>query len=165
MSFFRDDKVVQIHQYEKLNTMGRVFEVGDITDKSVVIRDAKSKVAIAAIDINDFEKYFVREDKRVWTDWCNINDEYGNIIARFRTNRKKVQVVTNTGSKGESSCNNGDMFNLNIGIRIAYLRARRKYYQKNNQSYTTAMIQNENQIKDIESQIESIIKTNVKSKE
>ena len=121
MNVVRYDKVTLIQEYSNLRKIGETYEVANITDTSVVIRDVISKIAIAAIDIDSFDNYF-QKTITGWTKWGVLN-ESDNIIGYYRTNGKKVQVKTINGSRGEASCNKMDNFNLNTGIQIAYNRS------------------------------------------
>ena len=52
-----------------------------------------------------------------------VND---NSVVFYRTNGVKVQVKSVSNVVGTACCNSGDIFNLYIGIRIAYLRIQNK---------------------------------------
>ena len=45
MKIFRNDKVILIKEYDKLKMVGSEYEVANITDTSVVLRDAIRKIA------------------------------------------------------------------------------------------------------------------------
>lgn len=127
-SVLRNDKVVLIKEYENFKVVGKVFEVANITDTSIVLRDVNTKIAIGSISIDDFDMYFKKgTDKRSWTPWTHIKDGKGDLIAFYRTNYKKVQVRTLDGYRSESSCNKKeDEFNLFFGINLAYMRCKQK---------------------------------------
>lgn len=125
MNILKNDKFMLIEAIERLNKVGEIYEVGNVTNTSIVMRDAKTKVAIGAVDIDDFSKYFKKpEEVKTWTKWCAMTNPLGEIIAFYRTNGKKVQVRNNhlKTVRGEASCCKDDEFNLAFGIRLAYAR-------------------------------------------
>ena len=157
MNVFRNDKLVLMKVFGNMQTVGETYEVGNITDTSIVLRDAKSKIAIAAIDINDVDEYFEKpENMRGWTPWQRLVDQIGNTIAFYRTNRKKVQVRTVDGYRGESTCNKADEFNLYFGLCLAMNRCKikmmkdiEKDYEKSLNSVIHDMYDTENDIKNM----------------
>lgn len=122
----RNDKVTLTQEFGKLKLVGEVFEVGDITDKAIIIRDMRTKVALAAVDIDKFDSYF-KVNPMGWLPWTNLNDMSGATIGSYRTNGKKVQVRMNNGIKAEATCNKTDKFNLRAGISIAMNRCQIKF--------------------------------------
>lgn len=127
MNIFRNDRVALIKEFGNMKTVGEVFEVANITDTAVILRNASSKIAVGAIDIVDFEQYFKKpEDVKSWTKWHGLMDNKGNTIAFYRTNFKKVQLRTPDGIQAEACCNKCDEFNLFFGIQLAMLRCKDK---------------------------------------
>lgn len=125
-TIFRNDKVVLIKELDEMSTVGQEYEVANITDTAVVLRDTTTKIAVGAICIDDFDKYFAKYLKaKKWTDWTKliVND---NSVVFYRTNGVKVQVKSVSNIIGTACCNSGDIFNLYVGIRIAYLRMQNK---------------------------------------
>lgn len=57
-SIFRNDKVALLKEYEVLKQVGEIYEVANITTDMVVLRDRITKIAVGAIKIEDFDKYF-----------------------------------------------------------------------------------------------------------
>ena len=128
MNIYRGDKFILIKEFnEKLN-VGETYEVGNITETSVIIRDLNTKIALAAIEIDSFEEYFVKpEQSRKWTPWQNMINRDGDHIGFYRTNHKKVQVRSVEGYRAESSCHSEDVFNLRHGLTLANLRCSEKH--------------------------------------
>ena len=125
-TIFRNDKVVLIKEFDKMSTVGQEYEIANITDTAVVLRDVTTKIAVGAICIDDFDKYFAKSLKsKKWTAWTKliVND---NSVVFYRTNGVKVQVKSVSNVIGTACCNSGNIFNLYIGIRIAYLRMQNK---------------------------------------
>ena len=136
MSIIRNDKVVLMKPFDTLQTVGETYEVANITDTAVVLRDAKTKIAVCAVNINDIDGYFAKpEDVKGWTSWQRLVDQTGNTIAFYRTNYKKVQVKTVDGVRGEATCNKCDEFNLYAGIQIAWKRAENKILEQVRRDY------------------------------
>lgn len=137
-ALFRNDKVVLLKEYDDLKQVGATYEVGNFTDKMVILREVKTKIAVGAIPLVDFYEYFEKkEDVRFkFTKWTALGDTTtDDTIAMYRTNHKKVQVmlpIEYNGSfiRAEASCNKGDDFDLWFGIRLAYARAKVKEHQK-----------------------------------
>lgn len=141
MNILKNDKFMLIEAIEKLNKVGEIYEVGNVTNTAVVMRDARTKVAVGAVDIDDFGKYFKKaEEVRTWTKWCAMNNPLGEIIAFYRTNGKKVQVRMShlETIRGEASCLKGDEFNLAFGIRLAYARCVDKELTKAESEFESA---------------------------
>lgn len=159
MTVLKGEKLYLIHEFGSFKQLGTCMEVANITDTSVVLRHDKTKVAITAIDIKDLDKYFTK-NKNKWSDWSNLIDETGELIGTYRTNHKKVQVRTLFKKfMGESSCNVSDKFNINFGIRMAYLRARTKFVLSEIEKYNK-------ELNDIKSEMDSMMNyINSKSKE
>lgn len=124
MNVMRNDKVVLTKAFDNLKKVGSAFEVANVTDTKVVLREVTSKVAVGAIDIEDFEEYFTKpEEFKGWTEWVSLMDGAGNVIAHYRVNgKKKVQVRTPDGYRAEANCCEADEFNVFFGIRLAYER-------------------------------------------
>lgn len=127
MNIFKGDKIVLVKEFtDKLN-IGETYEVGNLTDTSVIVRDVMTKVALVAIDIDNFAEYFVKpEQARKWTPWQSMVNRDGSHIGFYRTNQKKVQVRSMEGYRAESSCHATDEFSLRIGLNLANLRCTEK---------------------------------------
>lgn len=157
MNIIRNDKVVLIQEFDKLNSVGMTYEVANITDNVVVLRDAKSKIAVCAIDIEDFDKYFKRFDEartKMWTKWQGIADIDGNVIAFYKTNWKKIKVKTVDGFRAETTCCKDDEFNLAFGVNLAIIRCKVKRLKQTQKDFETSLecirndlIESENMIK------------------
>ena len=132
MSIMRGDKVVLIKEHAKMKMVGATVEVGNITETSVVLRNPITKVAIAAVSIDEFYDYFKHELNN-WTSWTElmiIDGIYSQTIGWYRTNYKKVQVKLNNGVRAEATCNKTDQFNLYLGVNLAINRCNRKTLEK-----------------------------------
>ena len=149
MNILKGERVTLTRTMEKLNLVGQTFEVANITETSVVIRDVKTKIAVAAISIDDFDNYFVKDNVNHWIPWTPLVDVKGNVIAFYRTNGKKVQVKIQNKC-GEASCNlkTNDKFDLYFGIQLAYLRCQNKCLVDIRKNYQTAIKQIEGNIRE-----------------
>lgn len=128
MIILKNDKVVLIKEFGNLQTVGETYEVANITDTAIVIRDVSTKIAVGAVDISDFYKYFKKPDEvKGWTEWKEIRDADDDIFF-YRTNQKRVQVKSLDNIRAESSCNqkDNDEFNLHFGLTLAYLKCKNK---------------------------------------
>lgn len=63
-----------------------------------------------------------------WTDWTVIEDD--SMMGMYKTNHKKVRVKLSDDFVGESCCSKFDEFDLDFGIRMAYLRCMAKMWKK-----------------------------------
>lgn len=134
MPILRGDKIILVKTYDKINQIGNVFEVADITTGGlVIVRDNKTKVAVGAIEADELFKYFTKKEevKNQWTEWNRMLDPFGSTVGFYRTNFKKVQVKIpnkDTGYyKAEACCNlKEDDFNIGFGINLAYIRCLNK---------------------------------------
>lgn len=127
------DKVVLIKELnEKFKQVGEVFEIASILENSFLLRNEKTKDTIGVISFEDFDGFFVHETNyKGWTNWKPLVCSNGQSDAFYRTNRKKTQVKFLTDKvRGESCCCNGDEFNLEFGIQMAYLRCLNKAREK-----------------------------------
>ena len=158
MSVFRNDKVMLTKEYENMN-VGKIYEVANITDTVVVLRDADNKVAVGAIDIDSFSQYFQKqEDVKKWTKWCGLRDiKEDDCIAYYRTNGKKVQVRNIDGTQAEASCNKNDEFNLSFGINIAWARCKIKMMKDLKEDYEKSLKQINSNIIDTQHLIKRMI--------
>lgn len=136
-SIFRNDKVILTKEYEEMKQVGETFEVANVTENVVVLREVTSKVAVGAIKIEDFDEYFEKVDNlKGFTPWTALYDPKQNVVAFYRTNHKKVQVripiqlTDKEYIQAEASCDKYDEFDLFFGIQLAYARAVNKYFEK-----------------------------------
>lgn len=121
MNVIKNDKIILIKPMDSLQTVGETYEIANILENSVVLRDARTKIAVAAVDLNMLDVFFVKaEEFKGWTPWQSLRDETGVVF--YRTNGKKVQVRSVDGVRAESCCCIEDEFNLWKGIQIAYAR-------------------------------------------
>lgn len=159
MNMFKGDKVVLTRELPKLKEVGEIFEIGDFAGNNVIIREAKSKIAVCAVDIETFNEYFVKpEEVRTWTQWNAVMS--GNGIVYYRTNLKKVQVKipTELGEvRAECSLTKGDEFNLHFGIQLAYKRAIGKYLLKKEKTLNAELAKVYSVFKDNKNQINRMI--------
>lgn len=89
-----------------------------------------------------------------WTDWTEI-DGTDMTGVMYKTNYKKVRVkVVGSDIVGESCCSKFDVFDLNFGIQMAYLRLIKKTWEKNKVDYINGV--NE-EIEAIETDIKEMI--------
>lgn len=166
MNILRNDKVILIKAMGNLQTVGETFEVANVTDTAVVLRNAKNKVAVGAVDINMFDQYFKKpEEVKGWTPWQRLLDQLGHTVAFYRTNQKKVQVRTPDGERGEATCNKCDEFNLYLGLHIAMKRCELKALKKIYSGYENTMERLRSDISTMESTIQQIIKSLDKEKQ
>lgn len=132
MSIMRGDKVVLVKEHDKMKMVGAIVEVGNVTETSVVLRNPKTKVAIAAVSIDEFFDYFKPElnNWTVWTELTMTDGIHSEQIGWYRTNHKKVQVKLNNGIRAEATCNKTDQFNLYLGVNLAINRCNKKMLKK-----------------------------------
>lgn len=171
-TIIKNDKVVLVKAFEKLQEVGKEYEVANFTDDLLVLREIKTKVAICAIKYEDFDNYFVKKvdytSNGAFTEWTAISNETGATIGWYRTNGKKTQVKIPTVDKNkfiraESSCNYCDEYDFTTGVQIAYMKALKK---SNNIiiKETTERLKLANTINDNYNEMLDIIIKNVKSK-
>ena len=156
------DRVVLTKELnDKFKQIGETYEVANILDNSFLLRNAKTKVAVGVVSFEDFEKYFIAENKmKGWTSWQSLVGFDGQTDAMYRTNHKKVQVKFITDKvKGECCCCKDDDFNLAFGIQLAYLRCLNKARAKQ----MTDIEETLNMIKHEIAENETIIKKMVNS--
>ena len=152
MNIMRNDKVVLVKGMNGFKKVGESYEVANITDTKIILRDVTSKVAIGAVDIDAFEAHFKKaEEVTGWLPWESMVDRAGNVIAHYRTNGKKVQVRTPDGYRAETTCNKGDDFNLFFGIQLAYSRCLMKSLNDEEISLMEAIEDLESELNDIRS--------------
>lgn len=131
MNVFIGEKLILTQPVDKLRNVGEAFEIANVVDDFVVLRNAKTKIAVGVCNIIDIEKHFTKVNEFVgWTQWTRLINARGDVIAFYRTNGKKVQVRTVDGFKGEATCNKCDTFNLWFGIRLAHARMQLKIISK-----------------------------------
>lgn len=139
MNIVKGDKVVMTNGLERVNLIGETFEVANITETAVVLRDPNTKVAICSVDIDDFDQHFEKpEYVKGWTCWKELVDDNFNTYAWYRSRPKKGKVEvkirygqTDTFIRKSATCSQGDVFNLEFGIRLAYNRCMKEAYRRN----------------------------------
>lgn len=132
-SVLKFDRVILIKELnDKIKKVGDVFEIANVLEKSFLLREAKTKVAVGVISFEDFDKHFVAEENfKGWTPWIQIVGYDGQNDAFYRTNRHKTQVKFITDKvRSESCCCREDDFNLYFGVQLAYLRCLKKAMSK-----------------------------------
>ena len=63
-----------------------------------------------------------------WTDWTEIDDN--RMFGVYKTNGKKIRVKLSDDFVGESCCSKYDVFDIDFGIRMAFLRCMKKMWEK-----------------------------------
>ena len=160
MNIVINDKVVEIKPMDRLNAIGKTFEVASILEDKIVLRDSQTKVAVCSVDINEFEKYFAKENEYFgWTDWSVLADHRGNVIGYYKTNMRKVMVKMTNGVRAMSTCNckHGDEFSLATGIQIALMRCINKSLNKAIEEYNYIIDELKNEFADNNDRLNKLI--------
>lgn len=160
MSIMRGDKVVLIKEHAKMKMVGATVEVGNITETFIVLRNPKTKVAIAAVDIDEFYKYF-KPELSSWTPWTElmiVDGVNSQQIGWYRTNHKKVQVKLNNGVRAEATCNKTDEFSLYTGVNIAVNRCNEKLVKQMIEDTQKQLKELSTEYEDIKIRIDNLIK-------
>ena len=88
MIIFRNNRVMLMKDFGNMS-VGNIYEVANITDTSVILRDAEKKIAVGAIDIDQFDQYFKKpEEVKKWTKWNGLRNASDDTIAFYRTNAR-----------------------------------------------------------------------------
>ncbi len=53
----KGDVVTLIRAMGDLKLVGETFEVANVTETAIVLRDIKTKIAVGAVNIDDFDEY------------------------------------------------------------------------------------------------------------
>ena len=121
----------------RFKKVGEAFEIANILvanesanieSNFFLLRDAKTRVAVGVVSLEDFERCFVKEENyKGWTPWTSFTGYDGQNDVLYRTNRRKTQVkFARDNVRAESCCCADDEFNLGFGVQIAYLRCLNK---------------------------------------
>lgn len=138
MATLKYDRVILTKELnERFRKVGEIFEIANILDDSILLRDSKTRAALGIISFEELEQYFVHEpNHKGWTQWIPLTGFDGQSDAYYRTNRRKVQVKFLTDKiRAEACCNRVDDFNLSFGIQMAYLRCLNKAWTKKKNEY------------------------------
>lgn len=166
MNILRNDKVILTKEMGDLRMVGEAYEVANVVEDRVVLRDAKTKVAVGVIDIVDFWEYFKRpEDVKRWTNWTNIVDQQGNSVGSYRTNQRKVQVRLANGTRSEVCCKKIDSFSLGFGINLAYERCTKKYLKHLETEYEASLKRVRADISECEHRMKQMVSAAYKDEE
>lgn len=168
MNIVIGDHVIMYNELERLNLIGEEFEVANMTETSVILRDPHSGNCICSVEIDKFDKHFKKpEYMDGWTKWSTIMTPDGDIFAFYRSRPSKgkvevkladgeVMLNRSHGARCSATCSQGDMFNLEFGIRLALQRCYKKHYEKNlkimNESaeyYKSLMTDNKNKVNEM----------------
>lgn len=146
MSILKYDRVILTKELDKMVNIGEAYEVAIVNEDSFLMRDARTKVAMGVISLEEFYNHFRKpEDIKGWTPWVKFTDKDGD-AAFYKTNFRKVMVKCGN-TKAVASCNMAeDDFNLHFGIRIAYGRCINKMLKKEKEEC-------EKRLKDIQSEM------------
>ena len=156
MSVLKGDKVILIKEFNELKFVGKEYEVANITETSIVLRDVKTKVAIASINIDEFDSYFEKSERfSKWTEWTTFATE-GSVIGLYRTNGKKVEVKWN-GYKSAAYCSKLDDFSLYFGLTLAYKRCIVKFLKKQQEYHKKMLHVTNGELLDYENAIKIMI--------
>lgn len=132
----------------RLTEVGQIYETGNITERSIIVRDIKSKVALLSIGADSFFEYFSKvEEKNEWTDWLCVSAF--EIKGFYKTNGKKVMVKIDN-FKAIATCHKTDDFNLATGVNLAYARCLKKKLTKQNEEIKEMLNALEERIKILE---------------
>lgn len=104
---------------------GEVGEVIGIKDKQIKIKFSSPCYGVGIFDTKEVDIYF---------EPTSMLYEYDD-IKKYIVNNNVVVVILNSGSKGIARCLEGDIFNEQVGIRIAYLKAKKKEIEKELKTY------------------------------
>ena len=169
MNIMRGDKVVLVKGMDSFKKVGETFEIANITETKIILREVTSKIAVGAVDIDAFETHFKKpEEISGWTKWEKLVDHVGNVIAHYRTNGKKVQVRTPDGYRSEATCHKVDNFDVFFGIQLAYSRCLVKSLSDKEDSLMADMVAIERElgnVQSVRSEVKHAIKMMVNSLE
>ena len=119
----KGEKVRLVKELKDLVMVGQIYEVANITNDFVVIRNKDTKIACASVIIDDFNNHFEKlSNDKAWTNWIPMVNTNGSVAFYYRTNYKRVQVKAINGLRSEATCSKEDDFNLELGIQIALER-------------------------------------------
>ena len=143
MSIIIGDKVVMVNEMDGMSLIGETFEVAGIVDGSIILCDPANDTCICAVKIEEFDSYFKKPGNiKGWTKWSYMKDADGNIFAfyRYRPEKGKVEVKLADGEtmlnkshgvRCSATCSQGDIFNLEFGVRLALQRCYKKHHERN----------------------------------
>lgn len=139
MNVILGDKVMMIKGMESMCLVGEMFEVIGITENSIVLGREVDGVAVCAADINTFDQHFAKpKEMNVWTKWQALYDDNYNIYAWYRVRpvKGKVEVKVRFGGTGTfirktATCSQGDEFDLEFGVGLAYNRCMKEAFRRN----------------------------------
>ena len=138
MNVILGDKVMMIKSLERMNLVGEIFEVTGITENSIVLSREVDGVAVCAAGVDTFDQYFVKaKEANIWSGWQELYDDSFNVYAWYRVRPAKGKVEVKIRFNDEcmirktATCSQGDEFNLEFGIRLAYNRCMKEAYKRN----------------------------------
>lgn len=119
----KGNKVKMIKALGDFNKVGDIFEVTNISDEGSIT--IKASYGIGIMSYKEFEQNFEIYKEIEWTDWIKINGKMGY----YKTNNVDTVIVKRLGVVKEARLHPDDVFDLNVGIEIAYLRATIEIYK------------------------------------
>lgn len=109
----------------KIIDKGEKFEVNKINDNGqIVLRN--NVIGIGVFNELEIEEYFKEYIKEVKQD---------NDVQRVIYSNSVTVVILKSGIKGISKCLEGDVYNEEVGYRVAYLKAKIKEMKKELKKY------------------------------
>lgn len=122
----KGDKIKLVQKIGNFDKVGDIFEVTGV-DNGVV--SFKCNYGTGCMSYDEFEKYFEKIEKKVWSKWAIKAESFDSPITnkhcvmnlRVRDNGKKIQVRS-CGYKAEATCYSGDTFDFDKGYELAKKR-------------------------------------------
>lgn len=109
----------------KIIDKGEKFEVNKINDNGqIVLRN--NVIGIGVFNELEIEEYFKEYIKEIKQD---------NDVQRVIYSNNVTVVILKSGVKGISKCLEGDVYNEEVGYRVAYLKAKIKEMSKELKKY------------------------------
>jgi len=99
------------------------------------------------------------KQKSNWTNWAELINSKGQVVAFYRTNGKKVQVRTPDNIRAEATCNKCDVFDLFFGVNLACIRLENKVIANSKRYYEEVINNFKNREHENKMKIKQLLKT------
>lgn len=120
----KGDKIKMIKSIGNFNKVGDIFNVENISDDGYIT--IKTTYGIGVMSYKEFEQHFEIHKDVKWTGWIKI---YDKCDCYYKTNNIDTVLVKRLGVIKKARLHPDDVFDLNVGIEIAYLRATIEIYK------------------------------------
>lgn len=129
----KNDKIKQVKEIDGFNRIGEIFEVTNVSEDGII--SFKCDFGYGVMSYNEFEKSFEKVEELIWGNWIKFDDyDESDYKYKYKTNNKVITMkCLDSGYEdlmSKSTCSEGDIFDLNKGIKLCIAKIRVKQAER-----------------------------------